>query len=361
VLISTLHTLLKSIAAVRAKEISDDYYIPKQLAVRGLHRTRNTETKKKGKVTIDVSVLTPNKPSNRLEVISRLEKDIIEQHEGNTFEELSSMTHSDAHDWVSTISIKEVAVFRKEFSAKLAKCWDTVNRFTAPLTARSKLFRDIASREFRENNLSKSVLDKVLNFLSNKHLTDEERLILLPIKIFEKCDTEILQGSGITIQIMSLLSSAIQKKTKIDLDAIGELKTSPLHMECIRWGVYDLLDKQITKQRRTETYKSKQPSDQSGVNEFIKLTTDDFKISSLAPNLGAREIDDIIIEAKEMISFDRLDNDFLKQINDYVGSWEKDQRTTKWSLEDTLSFLQNNPDRYDVISYLTGHILKTRR
>jgi hypothetical protein len=120
--------------------------------VHDLNRTRTEKVKNKTKVL----VVKPKRPSSRVEVFLTSEKQILRGFE-KPWEDMKSFTGDNKN-----VSFANILDVRNRYKRLLTLQWEVVQKFTAPLTKRQKLFREFIGKArvtLNRSNFEKFVLE----------------------------------------------------------------------------------------------------------------------------------------------------------------------------------------------------------
>jgi hypothetical protein len=162
--LASLKVLVSEYARSRTCDWDEDikFYIPLGVAMEGLHRTRVIQDKGRQKTTI----IHPNRPSQRIEIVSQGESKMVESDE-IAFD--NHKTLLDGFKETQMVEISRVIDLRKALKQSISNCWEVVQRYTAPLTKRRTVAMTYLSKRGKGSvNLNKQAWNDLLDTIRDK-------------------------------------------------------------------------------------------------------------------------------------------------------------------------------------------------
>jgi hypothetical protein len=177
------------------------YKIPTPMILEGLHKT--VVEKVKGKD--HVRTKKPKRPSKRIEVLSRLESELLRRYE-TPFDEYKTKMKSLGNE----IDIKDVKEVRQKLKDLINSMWIVVEKFSAPLTKRrTAMCAHLTENDRKKLNFNKAYVDKLRSEqFSTVTMGDKANMYTLsPIPIFLKCQETkyVVSANKISMDITYIL------------------------------------------------------------------------------------------------------------------------------------------------------------
>jgi hypothetical protein len=128
----------QSVALAKWKAPIDNYTIPVGTALAGLHKTKKVQTTVNRKKITKTVTVNPNRPSQRIEVLSEAEKEIISYDERSFKSYKDLLTLPDGESVI--INLNNVISIRKKAKSLITEMWNVVQKWSPLLTKRMKLY-----------------------------------------------------------------------------------------------------------------------------------------------------------------------------------------------------------------------------
>jgi hypothetical protein len=161
--LNQLKTLINLFARSRSDGWKPRYGLPLGDALKGLHRTKTIRVKGNQSKNEPIH---PSRPSQRIEVFSEAEKDLIGRSEEPFDNYKKLLTDSAADQKVDIYKLKD---FRAEAHKLINAMWEVVNRFTAPLTKRRQLVLANMPKRGKAINFTKNTWTDALELIKSRN------------------------------------------------------------------------------------------------------------------------------------------------------------------------------------------------
>jgi hypothetical protein len=180
---SNYRSLLRSIIGDYCKSLSDGRYpsiegwkVPLSAATAGLNRTKETVQNNKKIRT----VIKPQRPSERLEVLLGYEKVLI-----NKTESCFSALHNLIEDNSNGVNPEELNSFRESYRTLLNECWQVVSQWSPTLTARRTFLLSFAHKK-RNMTWNKSLMVNLIQSIEWSAEEQKSAYVLHYLPILDK-------------------------------------------------------------------------------------------------------------------------------------------------------------------------------
>jgi len=199
---AALKIIINEYAASRTSGWGEIHYnIPLGQALEGLHRSKTVKERGKDKIV----PIHPNRPSQRIEVFSKAEQELLKQSENafNRYDELLAPYKKE-----QSVAIKYVPAFRKAASKAINDMWEVVQRFTAPLTKRRTIAYTYISKKGKGTlSLTKQSWMDILELIRQKG--DRKDISLFSPLPLEVKSQEIILSAADVLQREKALNGSL--------------------------------------------------------------------------------------------------------------------------------------------------------